>query len=87
MAIHLGVGSLPDKTFRGFDYASNMMNVYDDKNYTHYGVAHPQLNGTFWYDKWAQPNYNTHDPICLASIMMGTLGKITPEVMYRDDAG
>lgn len=25
MMIHLGVGSLPDKTFRGMDYAANML--------------------------------------------------------------
>jgi hypothetical protein len=39
--IHLGFGSLPDKTFRGFDYAANLLNTYDDKNYTRYSDAHP----------------------------------------------
>jgi hypothetical protein len=32
--IHLGVASVPDNTFRGFDYAANLLNTYDDKNYT-----------------------------------------------------
>lgn len=51
MMIHLGIGSLPDKTFRGVDYASNFITFYNDQNYTHYSVAHPQHNGIFYYDK------------------------------------
>lgn len=47
MMIHLGWASLPDKTFRGMDYASNMLYYYDDKNYTRgwnetrYTAVHP----------------------------------------------
>jgi len=48
MMIHLGWGSLPDKTFRGMDYAANMLYYYDDKNYTHYSDVHPQLNGVYF---------------------------------------
>jgi len=39
--IHIGLGSLPDNSFRSFDYSHNIVNVYDDKNYTHYTDAHP----------------------------------------------
>jgi len=41
MRIHLGVGSLPDNTFRGVNYASNYIDFFDDKNYTIYSDAHP----------------------------------------------
>jgi len=51
MKIHLGLGSSVDKTFRGVNYANNFIDFYDDKNYTHYGPEHPQLNGVFYYDK------------------------------------
>ena len=49
--IHLGWGSLPDRSFRGYDYAANILYAYDDKNYTHYSEAHPQLDGVFFYNK------------------------------------
>jgi hypothetical protein len=83
MMIHLGFGSLPDKLFRGVDFASNFVTFYNDQNYTHYSDAHPQLNGVFYYDKYIQPSGH----ICLASILKSTHGKITPETMYRDVAG
>ena len=52
MMIHLGIGSVPDKLFRGFDYAANFLYMYTDKNYTHYDtLSHPQLDGIFYYDK------------------------------------
>ncbi len=41
MKIHLGIGSVPDKTFRGVDYAANFISFFDDKNYTHYSANHP----------------------------------------------
>jgi hypothetical protein len=52
MMIHIGIGSVPDKLFRGFDYAANFLFMYTDKNYTHYDkLSHPQLDGIFYYDK------------------------------------
>lgn len=81
--IHLGWGSLPDNTFRGMDYAANMLYYYDDKNYTHYTDVHPQLNGLFFYDKQVQPSGNP----CMGNILKGAHGKITPETLYRDVAG
>lgn len=82
--LHLGWGSLPDKTFRGMDYASNMLYYYDDKNYTRgwndtqYTPAHPQMNGIFFFDKGIQPG----DNLCLANILQGAHGKIAPETLY-----
>ena len=52
MMIHLGFGSLPDKQFRGVDYASNYLAFYNDTNYPHYSPAHPQFDGIFFYDKF-----------------------------------
>jgi hypothetical protein len=36
-----GVGSLKENTFRGFEYSHNLVNIFDDKNYTAYSDAHP----------------------------------------------
>ena len=51
MKIHLGIGSSEDHSFRGVDYAANFMTFFDDKNFTRYSPAHPQLDGVFYYDK------------------------------------
>ncbi len=84
MKIHGGWGSLPDNTFRGMNYAANFLYLYDDKNFTHYDpVAHPQLDGVFFFDKHVQ---TSHDP-CMANIIAPQHGKITPETMFRDVAG
>lgn len=83
MMIHLGWGSLPDKKFHGMDYAANMVNIWDDKNYTYYSDVHPQLSNTFFYDKLIQPSGNP----CLGAILKAAHGKITPETLFRDVAG
>lgn len=84
MKIHGGWGSLPDNTFRGMNFASNFLYLYDDKNYTHYDpVAHPQMDGIFFLDKHVQPSSDD----CIASILRDQYGKITPETMFRDVAG
>lgn len=83
MQIHLGYGSLPDKLFRGVDYASNFVTFYDDKNYTHYSQAHPQLDGIFYYNKFVQPSGD----VCINSILQAQYGHVTPATMYEDVAG
>ena len=65
MMIHIGYSSVPDKLFRGGDYASNFVTFYDDKNYTHYSSVHPQMDGVFYYDRHVQPS---PDP-CIGSIL------------------
>jgi len=32
------------------------VNNYDDSNYTHYGAAHPKMEGIAFYDKNIQPS-------------------------------
>jgi hypothetical protein len=41
MRIHIGMSSLPDNSFRGWDYSENVLFNFDDKNYTDYSPAHP----------------------------------------------
>ena len=49
--IHVGVTSKKDNSFRGIHYSKNYLINYDDKNYTHYGPEHPQLDGIMYWDK------------------------------------
>lgn len=83
MRIHLGVSSLPDNDFRGFNYASNILQNFDDKNYTDYGPNHPQLDGVFYYDKTIQPTNNA----CVGQILSANWGNITPATLYREVSG
>lgn len=41
-AIHIGLASVTDHSFRMFEYSENILNTYDDTNYTHYGANHPK---------------------------------------------
>ena len=38
------------------EYAEKVVNNYDDKNYTHYGAAHPKVQGIAYFDKHVQPS-------------------------------
>lgn len=55
-AIHLGVASVEDHTFRMFEYSQNILNNYDDNNYTSYNPSHPKLKGVAYFDKHVQPS-------------------------------
>lgn len=84
MKLHLGWGSLPDNKFVGMHYAYNLLQTFDDKNYTHNDETnHPQLDGTFYFDKMIQPSDNT----CIGNILKDTHGRITPETLYQEIAG
>ena len=39
-----------------FEYSYKTLNIYDDKNYTHYGANHPKLPGVAYFDKHVQPS-------------------------------
>lgn len=58
-AIHIGLGSATDHSFRMFEYAQHTLNNYDDKNYTHYGANHPKIPGIAYFDKNVQPSGDT----------------------------
>ena len=82
--IHLGFASLPDNTFRGIDFTHQFVTFYDDKNFTRYeSSSHPQMDGVFFYDKRTQPSGD----VCVANVLKGAHGSITPETLYRDVAG
>ena len=84
MKIHGGWGSLPDKTFRGMNYAANYVQFFDDKNYTWYNnFSQPQLDGVFFLNKHVQPS----DDPCMGNILREQHGHITAETMYRDIVG
>lgn len=56
-AIHLGVASVEDHNFRMFEYSQNILNNYDDNNYTSYNPSsHPKIKGIAYFDKHTQPS-------------------------------
>lgn len=63
--IHLGLGSSKDHTFRMLEYSEQMVNNYDDKNYTHYTNSHPKKQGIAYFDKFIQPSNND----CVGSLL------------------
>jgi hypothetical protein len=65
-AIHLGVASVHDKNFRMFEYSQNILNNYDDNNYTHYSQNHPKAKGVAFFDKHVQPS---NDP-CIGQLLV-----------------
>ena len=64
-AIHIGLGSVEDHSFRMIEYSYKTLNVYDDKNYNHYSKNHPQRNGVAYWDKHAQPS----DDACVGDLL------------------
>lgn len=55
-AIHIGLASSADHSFRMFLYSENTLINYDDKNYTHYAANHPKKVGIAYFDKHVQPS-------------------------------
>ena len=55
-AIHLGLGSATDHSFRMLEYSQTILNNYDDTNYTHYAANHPKKAGIAYFDKHVQPS-------------------------------
>ena len=58
-SIHLGLGSKDDHSFRMLEYSENVLNNYNDKNYTNYSESyHPKRPGIAYFDKFIQPSKN-----------------------------
>jgi hypothetical protein len=55
-AIHVGLGSATDHSFRMLEYAQDVLNNYNDQNYTHYAANHPKKEGLAYFDKHVQPS-------------------------------
>ena len=58
-AIHIGIASTEDHSFRMFEYSQDTLNNYDDKNYTHFTASHPKKEGITYFDKFVQPSDNS----------------------------
>ena len=71
-AIHLGLGSTDDHSFRMFEYSENILNNYDDSNYTHYTKQHPKMKGIAYFDKHVQPSGDS----CVGSLLTNVKNKI-----------
>lgn len=84
MMIHGGWASLPDNTFRGMNYAANLLHLFNDRNYYGYNdYSQPQLDGVFFFNKLIQPSDNP----CMGNILREQHGRINVETMYRDIVG
>lgn len=81
--IHLGIGSLEDNSFLGFEYSEKFVYVFNDKNYTAYSEAHPQMDGIMFWDKHSQPS---NDP-CLGNILEAGYGEIDNDFLFRTIPG
>jgi len=76
---HVGVGARKDGKMEGVMMSFNELYIFDDKNYTYYSDAHPQMDGIFYWDKTIQPS----DDWCLGSILKENLGKIDADFLVR----
>jgi hypothetical protein len=64
-AIHIGLGSSTDHSFRMLEYAEKTLNNYDDSNYTHYNSNHPKRTGLAFFDKDIQPSNDS----CVGNVL------------------
>jgi len=78
--IHVGIGSKADNSFEGLQVSYNEFYVFNDKNYTNYTDAHPQMDGVMYWDKHPQPSKDA----CLGEIIQKNLGHIDAEFIYRE---
>jgi hypothetical protein len=51
------------------DYSYKTLNIYDDKNYTHYGANHPKIAGVAYLDKHRQPSDDSQAGQVLTSVI------------------
>ena len=53
-----------------FEYSQNVLNNYDDKNYTNYNPkSHPKMNGIAYFDKHVQPSNDD----CVGSLLTNVI--------------
>jgi len=74
----LGVGDGKLGEFRGYQYSSSVLNVFDDENLMPYNQTwHPRIpNVVYWGMDWICPYFNT----LLSELIEKNYGKITPAV-------
>jgi len=77
----LGVGDGKLTEFRGFEYSSSVLDVFDDTNLRPYNQTwHPRIpNVVYWGMDWLCPGYNT----LLSKLLLKYYGQITPELAIQ----
>lgn len=58
-----------------FEYSEKDLNIYDDKNYTHYGANHPKKAGLAYFDKHVQPSGDSDVGQVLTSVILSLFRK------------
>jgi len=77
----LGVGDGKLTEFRGYQYSSTVLNVFDDLNLMPLADWHPRINNTvYWGMDWECPG----DNIILSHQIQAFYGKITPAVAIQN---
>jgi hypothetical protein len=77
--IHVGIGAHKDNSFEGLQISYNELYIFNDKNYTNYTDAHPQMDGVMYWDKHPQPSKNK----CLGQVLSQNLGHMDAEFLYN----
>jgi hypothetical protein len=79
----LGVGDGKSSEFRGYQYSSSVLNVFDDTNLQPLYNWHPRINNTvYWGMDWLCPSDNT----VLSAQIEKFHGQITPEIAIKNFA-
>jgi len=77
----LGVGDGKLGEFRGYQYSSSVLNIFDDLNAMPIADWHPRINDTvYWGMDWICPG----DNIVLGQQILKYYGKLTPEVAVKE---
>lgn len=66
------MASVSDHSFRMIEYAEKTLNIYDDKNYNHYGKNHPKKDGMAYWDKHVQPSGDS----CVGELLTEVIGML-----------
>jgi len=77
----LGVGDGNLESFRGYQYSSSVLNVFDDQNMMPLADWHPRINNTVY---WGMDWICTGDNIVLSHQIMKFYGQFTPEVAIKN---
>jgi len=77
----MGVGDGKMVQFRGYEYSSSVLNVFDDKNLQPLADWHPRINNTvYWGMDWLCPG----DNIVLSAQIKKFYGQLNPEVAIKN---
>ncbi len=64
-AVHLGIATSYDNSYRGIRYSYDRLNVYDDNDYPQKDEKHPLIKGVNYVDKGVQPTKSS----CMATLL------------------